>query len=154
MENNTNNTNSNSDETESSGLKHLSRRNVFHTPEYYFVKLPVQVADSIHRNAPNRNWNMARVISLTGLAAVLIVAVSFYFTGSNFEKETSTELSYDDLLNSGMVAEMDENLLFEEYEFITSEKIISNTEIEDDAEHLKEYLIESNTDITLIINEL
>jgi hypothetical protein len=150
--------NNNQGEPESEVLKNMNRSNVFHTPEHYFEKLPVFVSDQIHKKTKTdqvHNWMPARIAAFSGLVLVAIVAGWIYFSGVETEKSSNPVLSYDDLVGSGMVSEMDESMLMEEYAAQTNNASgMNQTEVVSNQELIKEYLIENNTDITLIINEL
>ena len=150
--------NKNQGEPESEVLKKMNRSNVFHTPEHYFEKLPVLISDQIHKKTTTdsvHNWMPARVAAFSGLVLVAIVAGWFYFSGVKSENSSSPVLSYDDLVGSGMVSEMDESMLMEEYAAQTNiASGMNQTQVVSNQELIKEYLIENNTDITLIINEL
>jgi len=151
-----NNTNRNENNPKHTLLDTISKGNVFHTPEHYFEKLPVAVADSIHKGAEpaaQRNWVPARIFALAGLAA--IVAGILYFKNPSNEKSSDSVLSYEEVVNSGVVAELDEVMIYDELDSRTpTEKEATQSEITAENDHLKEYLIENNTDIALIINEL
>ena len=157
MENQLNNNTEDAD-FKSDVLKHMKKENVFQTPEHYFEKLPVSVSDRIHSGAgksTNIGWSPVRILSYSTLTALLVVAGWFYFSNPAAEKVAPSVLTYEYLDKSGMVTEMDETMLMEEYVAQqNAESTDLQTEAVDNQEILKEYLIENNTDITLIINEL
>ena len=152
------NRNENNPEQESALLNSINRNNVFQTPEHYFEKLPVAIADTIHKGntvIPGRTWAPAGLLTLTGIAVLAVVAGVFYFTNFITDKAVSPVLSYEEIVSSGVVAELDETMLFEELDSrIPSDNEVVEIQNTEENEHLKEYLIENNTDITLIINEL
>ncbi len=152
------NRNESNPEQESALLNSINRNNVFQTPEHYFEKLPVAIVDTIHNGnsvIPGRKWAPAGLLTLTGFAVVAVVAGIFYFSNLKTEKTISPVLSYEQIVSSGVVADLDETMLFEELDSrIPTEKEAAQIQNTEENEHLKEYLIENNTDITLIINEL
>ena len=66
------------------------------------------------------------------------------------QKTTLSVWSYDDLVGSGI--QIDEVMILEAYEKESGNNILKNNGNE--TQHLKDYLIENNTDISLIIHEL
>ena len=137
-------------------LKESAGKNAFRVPENYFEKLPVEIADKIHSGAAERVSSPVLrpvFIGLTALCAIIITIGLFYFNSTNYKELTQPRFSYNDLDSSGYIASMDENL-------ITDELAGQNIQIEDaspasaETDQIKDYLIDNNTDITLIINEL
>lgn len=140
------------------GTSGKGRQNIFKTPENYFELLPIQISDRIQSGKSVRETTAAFVfsklhlITTLGIVACLIAGGIFYLNLSNSGSKSEQILSSDDLINAGIVTEIDENILIEEYAELSttsqeSQKVAQNISLED-------YLIENNTDITLIINEL
>ncbi|HMT29516.1 MAG TPA: hypothetical protein PKD91_09585 [Bacteroidia bacterium] len=138
------------------------KRNVFSTPADYFEKLPLEVSDKIHSGKTSDSVFRLFSINFTvpklvGISAVIVVVVagSLIFKNNNDNKRIhETTLSFDDIVNTEYVAEIDESILFDAYSSTTipidSAAHSTDAEITD----LQEYLIENNTDLALIINEL
>ncbi len=150
------NHNENNSSTNSPILRKLGRHTVFQTPEHYFEKLPASISEKIHEGksgVTSNKWIPAKVLAFAVVVLVVILSGVFYFNHQDEKQAFTPILSYDDIIGSGMVSQMDETLLLEVYESgveINDSATISTTE----TNHLQDYLIENNTDITLIINEL
>ena len=153
MENQLNN-NSEDADFKSDLLKQMKKENVFYTPENYFEKLPSNISDRIHKKSTTpelaKVWSPVRILSYSTLAVLIVVAGWFYFSNPASEKIAPSVLTYEDLDKSGIVSEMDETMLMEEYTVAANAQI----DVVENQEVFKEYLIDNNTDITLIINEL
>lgn len=132
------------------------KRNVFTTPVNYFDKLPLEVADKIHSERNDAGLYRSSVPKLIGFATLIAIVIAggvLLYNGSNSKKISESVLTYDDLINLEMVTEIDESMIFEAY---TESSNLSGNQNQQSVEttELEDYLIENNTDITLIINEL
>ena len=149
MENQYNNNENNSGDL----FKDRNRQNVFQTPDDFFEKLPGKISDRIRSDVPVSTSTVFTTPKLIGIAAclaVVIIAGMFYVNTLNDQHATATVWSYDDLIGSGI--QMDEGLILEAYE---PESATGNIDKNgNETQHLQDYLIENNTDISLIINEL
>lgn len=155
---NNNNLPENDPELDLAGISGQGRQNIFKTPENYFELLPIQISDRIQSGKSVRGtaatfvFTKLRLITTLAIVTCLIAGGIFYLNLSNSGSKSELILSSDDLINTGIVTEIDENLLIEEYAELSttsqeSQKVAQNNSLED-------YLIENNIDITLIINEL
>ncbi len=154
------NINHNSENDPSFGFQNNSdpgKRNVFIAPANYFDKLPLEIADKIHSGRTSAglfNFSLPRLIGVAALIAIAIAGSMLWYSDTNSSKLSETVLTYDDILNSEMVGDMDETVLFDAYS--KSHQLSSNQNVQtvNDSQALENYLIENNTDIILIINEL
>ena len=129
-----------------------TRNNIFKTPDDYFEKLSVNIADRIHVGEPRASQKLVTLkrLAITACVSVVIVSGLFYMNSMRDQKATLSVWSYDDLVGSGI--QIDEVMILEAYEKESANNILKNNGTE--TQHLKDYLIENNTDISLIINEL
>jgi len=134
------------------------KRNVFTAPVNYFDKLPLEIADKIHSGRNNTagvfRLSMPRLIGFATIIAVAITGSVFLYTANNSKILSEPMLSYNDLLNSELVSDLDETMLFEAYSESNDLSDNQNVQAQSEITELEDYLIENNTDITLIINEL
>ncbi len=140
------------------GKSGLGKQNVFKTPDAYFDKLPLEISDKIQARKSVDQGVLAPVFSrmqLVAFALVVIAVISgsvFYLYQNKEENKSESTLSYQDLINTDIVTEMDENMLLDAY---AEEGIATNVnQNEKETSPMEDYLIENHTDITLIINEL
>jgi hypothetical protein len=126
------------------------RENVYRVPDGYFNELPGMISDRISdsnaRVPAYGRWSVR--LALAGLAG-LVLSTGIWYFNQHQEMETVTpQLTYDFLVESGTWYELDEHLIVEEL----SDEVIDRQQ--DPEDNYDDYLIEHNTDINLIINEL
>ena len=149
METNNLNTNFNQDER-FPNLEKAGRKNLFTAPEGYFNQLPVAIADQINAGKQPvtyaRNYKPVFLGLSLILAIALILGVNYFRTIEN--KEVSQPvISYQDI----HLTELEDQVIYDE---ITVEDLADTTIQDAVKSEMYEYLIENNTDISLIINEL
>lgn len=119
----------------------------FRVPEGYFDELPAHVSEKITNPAPEKGF-----ISFPRLAAVLSVVLvialtAFYLASLQKEDQKAAQyLTYDEMIESGYVAQFDEQMLYLE---VTSDQTYDQSYYE-----YKNYLIENNIELSLIMSEL
>lgn len=130
-------------------LQKAERKNPFNTPDGYFEKLPLNIADKLA--APSAPlFSTPRLVFIAGMLASVLVAGMWYFSGNTQQVSgNQVVLSYDDL----PVSSIEDELVLDAFADVetSSEDDEAGT---DDNETYHDYLIENNTDISLIINEL
>ncbi|MDQ3052234.1 MAG: hypothetical protein M3Q95_15255 [Bacteroidota bacterium] len=137
------------------GLDRIGQANVFQTPANYFEKLPVILTDRIHRAPVQQNLLTSRMFIVAITTMIAIVAGVLYFVNYTNEKTVAPQLTSDEIIDSGVFAEMDEFMLVEAFQTeLYTESEALQPEMNPVSNQMEEYLIENNTDITLIINEL
>ena len=130
-------------------LQKNGRTNPFITPENYFEKLPLNIADKIAAPAP-RLFAVPRLALLAGMLASVLVAGMWYFSRNNTKSQgNQVVLSYDDL----PVSAIEDELVLDAFADVTTSSE-DEDEGSDETASYHDYLIENNTDISLIINEL
>lgn len=144
------------------GNSSLGKKNVFLTPDNYFEKLPLDISDKI-QSGKGLHGKFTLVQSrgpllnlrLIAVFVVLISTISggiFYWNKTQNSNQNENVLSFEDLINSEFVSELDESMLVDAY---TSGTIQTDEDLnETENSILEDYLIENNTDITLIMNDL
>lgn len=148
--NNFDQNNQNSPESESFPfLQKAERKNPFTTPDGYFEKLPLNIADKLA--APTAPlFSTPRLVFIAGMLASVLVAGMWYFSGNTQQvSENQVVLSYDDL----PVSSIEDELVLDAFADVetSAEDDDAGT---DETDTYHDYLIENNTDISLIINEL
>ncbi|MBL0342816.1 MAG: hypothetical protein IPP71_19155 [Bacteroidetes bacterium] len=141
------------------GNSSLVKKNVFLTPDNYFEKLPLEISDKIQSGKTLQgkfglvqNHLNRRLLTAFMVLVVTIAGGILYWNKTQNPNQSETVLSYEDLINSDFVSELDESMLVDAY---MSETINTDEDLNEvDNTILEDYLIENNTDITLIINDL
>jgi|SRR6185436_4161051 len=136
-------------------LKNMNRENPFKVPEGYFDSFPSIVSERIASQKSKPGWvilfqNIFQpkyVIAMFVFAAALTSGIVYF----NQSKTTGQEiiLSYDDLSKSNYIDQIDEHDLIDAYisDADADKSNENNSEIEN-------YIIDNQTDISLIENEL
>lgn len=141
--------------TGTSGIDRIGKTNVFQTPEGYFEKFPGNLADHIHAAPSNRNFISSRLYVLAVTAMIAVIAGVLYFVNFTGEKASDPQLTSQEIIDSGVLAEMDEFILVEAFQIeFNQETGITDSDSLAGITDFEDYLIENNTDISLIINEL
>ena len=130
-------------------LQKAGRTNPFTTPEGYFEKLPLDIADKMA--APSAPlFSTPKLIFIAGMLASVLVAGMWYFSGNTGQSaENQVVLSYDDL----PVSAIEDELVLDAFVDVSTATDDEDSG-SDDSDTYHDYLIENNTDISLIINEL
>lgn len=141
--------------TDTSGLDRIGKTNVFHTPEGYFEKFPGNLADHIHAVPSSRTFFTTRQYILAVTAMIAVIAGVLYFVNFTDEKTSEPKLTSEEIIDSGILADMDEFILIEAFQSeLNQDTGILDTDTLAGTTDFEDYLIENNTDIILIINEL
>lgn len=133
------------------------KRNVFSAPVNYFDKLPIDIADKIHsqKNASEIfSGSVPKLIGFATLIAIIIIGGVLLYPGYESPKISEPDLSYDDLINSELVGEIDESMFVEAFAESHDLSEHQTAQKSKDIKDIEDYLIDNNTDIALIINEL
>ena len=105
----------------------------FRTPAGYFDQFPAAISERIAKPVTGKGIiTMPRIAVLVPLMLVVVAAVYY--------------LTYDEIVSSGYVSDFDEQTLYLEATAVQT--------YDSDYYEYKNYLIENNIDITLIISEL
>lgn len=137
-------------------LKSMNRENPFKVPDGYFDSFPTIISERIAVQNSKPGWiillqNIFRpkyIVAMFVFAAALASGI-VYFNQHTTITDQEIILSYDDLNNSNYIAQFDESDLIDAYlSGANADKSNeSNTEIEN-------YLLDNQTDISIIENEL
>jgi hypothetical protein len=137
-------------------LKNMSRENPFKPPDGYFDSFPSIISERIASDKSNSGWVIflqhvfrpKYVVAMIVFSTVLTSGV-IYFNQHTTVTNSEIILSYDDLSNSNYIDQIDENDLIDAYNsnVETEKSNESNSEIEN-------YLIDNQTDISTLENEL
>lgn len=137
------------------GLADIPKKDSFTVPENFFEKFPVMVSDKIHAQK-NKSWwsELANVIlkPAYALPVVAIIAFGTYTYLNNQTIITPAEIlsvTVEDLSKDEILSQLDENIITDEIASITPEENLT-TETTD----IENYLIDNNTDINTLANEL
>ncbi|HKR07260.1 MAG TPA: hypothetical protein VJY62_21680 [Bacteroidia bacterium] len=137
-------------------LKNMSRENPFKVPDGYFESFPTIITERITSQRSKPAWIifLKNVFQPKYVVAMLVFAAALtsgvvYFNQHPAATDREIILSYDDLNNSNYIAQFDESDLIDAYlSGANADKSNeSNTEIEN-------YLLDNQTDISIIENEL
>ncbi|MEP7168810.1 MAG: hypothetical protein ABI855_05520 [Bacteroidota bacterium] len=137
-------------------LKKMSRENPFKVPDGYFDSFPTIISERIasHKSKPGWIIFLQNVFQPKYVVAMFVFAVALTSGVVYFNQQTTIPnqeiiLSYDDLNKSNYIDQMDENDLADAYtsNADADKSTENNTEIEN-------YLIDNQTDISIIENEL
>lgn len=137
-------------------LKKMSRENPFKVPDGYFDSFPTLISEKIASSHSKPGWIifLKNVLQPKYVVAMFVFAAALtsgivYFNQHPAAKDQEMILSYDDLTNSNYIAQFDESDLIEAYN--------SNSEtdkVNENNSEIENYLIDNQTDISLIENEL
>ena len=149
METNNSNTNLNQDER-FPNLEKARRKNLFTVPEGYFNQLPGAIADQINAGKLPVTYGRNYKPVVLGLSLILAIALMFgvnYFRTIENKEVSQPVISYQDI----HLTELEDEDIYDE---ITVEDLADTTVQDAVKSEMYDYLIENNTDISLIINEL
>ncbi len=137
--------------------KNIPKNEVFQTPPAYFDNLPLQIINRLEQNRqPSSVFGIsgfAKISIAAVMSVVLLISGWYFFSDNSGSRMQQQAFSYDELLNSGLVYDFENRLLIEHY-FQTTQIDSSGNAIPDNDQSINNYLIENDTDISLIINEL
>ena len=137
-------------------LKNMSRENPFKAPEGYFDSFPTLISERIASQKSKPGWIIffQNVFQPKYVVALFVFAVAvtsgiIYFNRQPAANDQEIILSYEDLNSSNYIAQFDESDLIDAYmaDGNGDKSNESNTEIEN-------YLLDNQTDISIIENEL
>ena len=149
METNNSNTNLNQDER-FPNVEKARRKNLFTVPEGYFNQLPGAIADQINAGKQPVTYGRNYKPVVLGLSLILAIALMFgvnYFRTIENKEVSQPVISYQDI----HLTELEDEDIYDE---ITVEDLADTTVQDAVKSEMYDYLIENNTDISLIINEL
>ena len=137
-------------------LNNMRGKNPFKAPDGYFDSFPFIISERVdsHKSKPGWIIFLQNVFQPKYVVAMLFFAASVTSGIIYFNKETALPnreiiLSYDDLKNSDYIDLMDESDLIDAY--ASNEKALKSGENNSEIEN---YLIDNQTDISIIENEL
>lgn len=136
-------------------LKKMNRESPFKVPDGYFDSFPTIISERISTQKSKPGWIifLQNVFQPKYVVAMLVFAVALtsgvvYFNQHPTAADQEIILSYDDLNKSNYIDQMDENDLTDAYTANADgdKSTQNNSEIEN-------YLIDNQTDISIIENE-
>lgn len=132
-------------------LSKMSRQHPFTAPDGYFDSLPTIITERITAEK-EKPW-LTKVFEqllqpkfTAALAALVLAAGAWWYLGDRIQPSNEIALTYTDLAESEFFYDLDEQLLVEE--------LAENTSSETGNTDLENYLLENETDIDNLINEL
>lgn len=128
-------------------LRNLTQESSFNAPGDYFDSLPSNIMEKIaasERNAVVRPLFSLRNLLIPSLAVAAVVLALFIFGKGNHKESKLVAMNYDDIYNTGLVSDLDENLLMDALSEEASTTTSSGTT------DMENYLIEASTDEALI----
>lgn len=146
-------------------LLKIKRKNSFSVPDDYFETLPNIIQERCIQIKKESVWSIffkyllkpQYSLSLALVIAVLALGIQrFGVNESDYRAAAPNKeifITAEDLSNSYYINEFDENMLVENVTLnVSTLKYTKNTKTE--LENIENYLIENNTDVSLIISEL
>lgn len=152
-----NNENRDEELNDSPMLKSMSREHPFNVPEGYFDSFPALISEKIAAQPSGktglvfalRNFIKPKYAIAACMLAVAVTSGVFYFNTLQNPIEQDVMLSYDDVSNSPYFEDLDEQVLTDELTQYADEIKPDNQ-----SEEIENYLIDNQTDVLLITNEL
>lgn len=152
-----NNENRDEELNDSPVLKSMSRQHPFKVPDGYFESFPALISETIAAQPSGktglivafRNFLKPKYAIAACVLAVAIASGVFYFNTHKNPVEQDVMLSYDDVSNSAYFEDLDEQVLTDELTQYADEIKPDNQ-----SEEIENYLIDNQTDVLLITNEL
>lgn len=139
-------------------LDDLKKENPFQVPEHYFDSLGARIADRIEVPVNNREvapsfLKLRPVLAFSGgflgLALIVYFSFSVFFTGE-VKENTLANTEIANLDEYAIVSQLDEAVLIEAF----SKPAPSDLLEQDNNEHIIDYLVKEDIDISTIIEEL
>ncbi len=138
------------------GLRGMKRENPFTVPHGYFDSLSSRIQDRINAPQAISIWEKLLLplqrpaFAYVTITIAMLICASVYFTQKKNNVATpqvaEVNITADDIYNSGIIYEYDENTL--------TEVLAANTSTKQSSTELEDYLIDINTDESDLINEL
>ena len=139
-------------------LKSMSRENSFKVPDGYFDSFPTLISEKVTVQNAKPGWiiffqNVFQPQYVVAMCVFTVVLTSgiFYFNQNSKLNTQEVLLSYDDLNNSNYIEQIDESDLIDAYSSVSNSEVGKPNENNSDIEN---YLIENQTDNSIIENEL
>jgi len=138
------------DHEEENFLPGNGKQNPFSVPGGYFEKLPYEITDRVHTDKSGTIQTILsfKTIMVSGVAAVLLIVAMFLINKKN--DVYKHELTAEDITTSVLMTDIEESVIIDELQAPSFAEVTTVAE----NEPIHDYLIENQTDITLIINEL
>lgn len=128
---------------------------LFKVPEGYFEKLSLAITEKISSEKLQEKpsgWITLPRLAVFAMILSFVCALSYYLiTFDQLNTSQRAGITYEDLVNSGFVYQLDEYGLYEEYQSLVAEKS-GNRSVE--INPYGDYLIENHIDEYLIESEL
>ncbi len=138
------------------GLRGMKRENPFTVPDGYFDTLSSRIQDQINAPQPKSIWEKLLLplqrpaFAYATITIVMFICAGVYFSQKKNDVATpqvaEINITADDIYNSGIIYEYDEITL--------TELLAANINTKQSSTELEDYLIDSNTDESDLINEL
>lgn len=130
-------------------------QDLFKVPDGYFEDLSHAITEKISTTPPQTSpagWITLPRFAIIATILTMVLSISYYI--HTMDQQTGAQrvaLTYEDLVNSGFVYQLDEYGLYEEYQSLVAEK--SGT-VSVEINPYGDYLIENHIDEYLIESEL
>lgn len=128
----------------------------FKVPAGYFDHLPNEINNIVNKQQtkPVIRFSLIQsVISIAAILAVVFITVWYMNDANNQVKKQQFSVTYEDIIESGMVSEYNENTLLNHYITSYSENY-DDSQFDVYVDEYNDYLIQNNIDINILINEL
>lgn len=138
------------------GLRGMKKENPFTVPEGYFDSLSARIQDRINAPQPKTVWEklfqplQRPAFAYASITVAMLICAGVYFNQKQNPVATKqvadVNITADDIYNSGIIYEYDESIL--------TEVLAANTNTQQSSTEVEDYLIDSNTDESELINAL
>jgi len=142
---------------ETGNVESMIDKNAFTVPDGYFDRLREDIKSSAGTGR-GRIYRLPSMFPQVAVAAILllsVISVSWYLLSQRKQEtdKVTTAFTYDDLMNSSLLLDYDDDVLYEHYISLQSEPEETSSQKPATTE-VNDYLIENEIDLNLIINEL
>lgn len=138
------------------GLRGMKRENPFTVPDGYFDTLSSRIRDRINAPQPKTVWEklfqplQRPAFAYTCITIAMLICAGVYFNQKpnpvTTKQVAEVNITVNDIYNSGIIYEYDESTL--------TEVLAANTSTQQTSTEVEDYLIDSNTDESDLINAL
>lgn len=137
------------------GLADVPKKDSFTVPENFFEKFSVIVSDKVQAQK-NKSWldvlmqSVLKPVYALPVVAVIAFGSYKYLQPTNPVATTEAVVTVEDLSQDEIISQLDENIITDEVADLTTEDNTTSSETSD----IENYLIDNNTDINTLANEL
>jgi hypothetical protein len=125
----------------------------FVIPEGYFEQLPLMITSRIgeEENKGRKSVIIQMFLYGVSIAAMFIVISGMTYIMSDGTKSLASSISTEDIIESGVLYDTEESILTE---CLTDDQLASLSSSAEEKKVIEEYLVEDNTDISSMLNDL